>query len=167
LVPLLNSLDVEGTQSDHVLEQKTKKGRLAGFGQVLFRGASFAKVVQEVNIPLLIKCQVSLQKICHFVEFLQDLASILRVVKGILRVFGSLLPVFGCIRVDVGCIQGNFARDKDGGENPKIFIGPSADPFNLRILYKSQQLSKVAVGRGRRDVGCATWCGRRGVGNAT
>jgi hypothetical protein len=98
----------------------TKEGRLAGFGRVLFQGTSFAEVVEEVNIRLLVKCQVSPGKFCHFVEFLQDLASILRVVESLLRVFRSLLPVVGCIRVDVGCIQvdvGNFARGEDGVEN--------------------------------------------------
>jgi hypothetical protein len=43
--PILDSLDDKFARGDHVLEQATKKVRLAGFGRVLFRSTSLAEVV--------------------------------------------------------------------------------------------------------------------------
>jgi hypothetical protein len=53
--PILDSLDDEFARGNHVLKQETKKGRLAGFGWVLFRGTSLAEVVEEMSIRLLVK----------------------------------------------------------------------------------------------------------------
>jgi hypothetical protein len=36
-----------------------------------------------------------------------------------------------------------------------------------KFYIKSQRLSEFAMGRGCRDMGCAMWRGRRGVGDST
>jgi hypothetical protein len=53
--PILNSLNDEFARGNHVLKQEAKKGRLAGFGRVLFRGTSLAEVLEETSIRLLVK----------------------------------------------------------------------------------------------------------------